>query len=622
MSLDKKPYRQFSADARRVVVLGLSLLGHLLASPGSAESGYQRRAEVEDQLTAWSKKYPQVLTLETIGTSAGGHPLQVVRLASPGPLPHDLRPAVFVGANLVGFHPAGTAAALHLIAALLTGEAPGLLQNATFYVAPILNPDAHDQLFTVPKNQRRGNAQAVDEDRDGLEGEDDCDDLDGDGRITQLRILDPAGDWYPDPLDPRLLVRADPQQGTRGRFRVESEGRDDDGDGLWNEDPPGGLVLDSNFPHAFPYPEVTAGLWPGYAPEVYALFEFFFTHRHLALAILYGPANSLLALPQTERTRDRGPQQYRPPAELASFLGLEPTHEYTLDELWAAARDQPSVRENGIRKEHLGQFLDLGPETGMAPEDLVLFSRLAQEYRARLVHFGQDTTRPASSPTAGSMAHWLYFQAGVLAVELDVWGVPAGPEAAADSPPDPLRERQRQLLAWVDQQAPEGFTPWTKVTLPNGVEAEVGGLDPLLAFTPPQTLLTPALAAHTATVLALAEQLARVELAELTVQPLDRGIYRVSAVAQNVGRLPTQSQMATRAFTRLPVRLRLETGPGAKRLSGPSLVVSERLSSGSTIAGSWLVQARPGAGVSVDVLTESAGRASKTVTFPSSQEER
>ncbi|MCP4655704.1 MAG: hypothetical protein GY856_09825, partial [bacterium] len=245
------------------------IAGGAFAAPAERYDAYHRLSEVETTLKGWAREHPQLVTLLTAGTSAGEHPLHVVRLAGPGAAAPDERPAVFVGANVAGFHNAGTEAALDLVRTLIEnadGEASELLSTRTFYVAPVLNPDAHDALFSAVRVRRSGNAMRLDRDRDGFEAEDDFDDLNGDGRITKMRIPDPAGEWLPHPDDPRLMVRQDSTKGWVGRYRLLTEGRDDDGDGLYNEDPAEGIAVDNNFPHAFPYPEPGAGPWASYAP--------------------------------------------------------------------------------------------------------------------------------------------------------------------------------------------------------------------------------------------------------------------------------------------------------------------------------------------------------------------
>ena len=46
-------------------------------------------------------------------------------------------------------------------------------------------------------------------------------------------------------------MKADRAKGETGAYRLESEGLDNDGDGAINEDPPGGVDFDRNFPHGW-----------------------------------------------------------------------------------------------------------------------------------------------------------------------------------------------------------------------------------------------------------------------------------------------------------------------------------------------------------------------------------
>jgi hypothetical protein len=175
--------------------------------------------------------------------------------------------------------------------------------------------------------------------------------------------------------------------------------------------------------------------------------------------------------------------------------------------------------------------------------------------------------------------------------------------------------REREVLAWMDANAPGAFTPWTPVTLPDGTKAEVGGLDPFIALNPPMAVLKPALAAHTETVLDLASKLPRVEILSLDVTDLGGGIYRVKSIAGNRGYFATHTKQAARARARLPVRLTLQTGKGVEMVTGYPSVVSERLEGTTgTLTGEWLVRAQPGAKIVVDLATDGAGRDQKTTT--------
>ncbi len=375
------------------------------------------------------------MKLITIGKSAGGRPIYVVRIAGTGSGGDaDTRPAVFVGANLAGFHNAGTEAALDLLQTLVKAPAGSpaakLLASTTFYVAPALNPDAHDTLFGTLRYRRGGNGQKVDHDVDGLVGEDGPDDLNGDGAITRMRISDPSGGWLPDTTDPRVLVKSDAMEQRPGAFRVVMEGKDDDGDGEYNEDAADGVWPDRNFPHAFPY-SVDGGPWSSYAPETKALLDFLLDRRNVALAVVYGPANNLLAAPQSlGGGGDLGTQKFKVPPQAAQALGFDPEQEYSIDEIWEVAKDLPFVNQNNITKEQLQQFLGAGAATKVDPDDQAYLDKFAEAYKERLKKAGLSNDRPGAQYGKGGFTPWLYYQYGAMALELDVWGVPKAEKKA------------------------------------------------------------------------------------------------------------------------------------------------------------------------------------------------
>ncbi len=418
-------------------IVAVALMSLLLTSSGVTLAAgpydtYRQRSEVAAELAAAAQAHPDLVSVLTAGTSVDGHPLLVARVAAAGSVDPDQRPAVFVGANVVGYHHAGSEAALHLLRTLvapdLAPESQQLLTEATFYVAPMLNPDAHDCLFAAVRRQRSGNGERIDRDRDGLVAEDGYDDLDGDGRITGMRLPDAAGDWLPHPDEARLMVKADAAKGWVGSYRLVTEGDDDDGDGSYNEDPAEGVSIDRNFPHAFPYPDPGAGPWASYAPAAKAVLDFLFARRNVAVAVVYGPANNLLALPQGFGGGvDPGSMKVKVPKRFAVMLGFDPETEYTLDEVWELAKEMAFVRQANITKEQMAQFFGAGPATKPEEDDLEVLKRLAKTYKERLEQAGLDQERPGAQYGAGGMTPWLYYQFGALALELDVWGIPKAP---------------------------------------------------------------------------------------------------------------------------------------------------------------------------------------------------
>ncbi|MFL6197409.1 MAG: M14 family metallopeptidase [Thermoanaerobaculia bacterium] len=682
--------------AASVTALGLLALGGPARAAVSVQD-YHSLAAVERQLQDWSKAHPQEVKLLDIGKSAGGRTIWVARVAAPGGVDPDKRPAVFVGANAAGFHNAGTEAALDLLRTLVDAPAGSpaakLLAAQTFYVAPALNPDAQDGVFAKLHVRRGGADGKIDHDVDGLAGEDPADDLNGDGVITRMRIPDPAGGWLADATDPRVMIKSDVMDQRAGGYRIVTEGKDDDGDGEYNEDGADGVWPDRNFPHAFPYSTPEAGPWSSYAPETKALLDFLLARRNVALAVTYGPANNLLAAPQSlGGGGDLGTQKFKVPPQAAQALGFDPEAEYTIDEVWAVAQNLAFVKQNGITKEQLQQFLGAGAATKVDPDDQAYLDKFAEAYKERLKKAGLSNDRPAAQYGKGGFTPWLYYQYGAMALELDVWGVPKaekkaeakaddaltiekvaamtadefvalGPEkidaflkenkvpaqfnsqmvigamkggqitpkamiermkqmgggggaaAAGGGKPGEAGARDREVLAWMEANSPGAFTAWTAVTLPDGTKAEVGGLDPYAELNPPMAVLKPALAAHTETVLDLAGKLARVEILSLDVADLGGGVYRVKAVAGNRGYLASHTKQAARARAHLPVILTLQTGDGVELVTGYPAATADRLE-GTTgsLAGEWLVRAKPGARITVDLATDNAGRDQKTTT--------
>ncbi|UCE42035.1 MAG: hypothetical protein JSV17_03405, partial [Candidatus Aminicenantes bacterium] len=75
-----------------------------------------------------------------------------------------------------------------------------------------------------------------DEDGDFLFDEDPPEDIDGDGFIVQMRQKDPKGEWKISEKDPRIMVRKAPDEIGGTYFKTYSEGIDNDGDEKINED--------------------------------------------------------------------------------------------------------------------------------------------------------------------------------------------------------------------------------------------------------------------------------------------------------------------------------------------------------------------------------------------------
>jgi hypothetical protein len=223
------------------------------------------------------------------------------------------RPALLAVAGAEGNDLAGTAT---LVARQLarhptrTGclPRPSCSSTTTLYLWPCLNPDAAHYFFAKPRWETATTGSLTDDDHDGLVDEDGLEDLDGDGQIGWMRVEDPEGDYILDPVDPRLLRKADRLKGEHGAWRLYSEGRDNDGDKRWNEDALGGVNLNRNFPYNFKYFAEGSGRHPVSGVETRALADFAVAHPNIGIAFTYGAADNLVQTPKarsSETAADR-----------------------------------------------------------------------------------------------------------------------------------------------------------------------------------------------------------------------------------------------------------------------------------------------------------------------------
>lgn len=541
-------------------------------APGLAGQTF---ADTEKRIAAWAAQHSDVLRLSTAGTSAGGRKIHAIEIAAAGPVPPAQRPAVFVGANIAGYHHAGTEAAMRLVERLVARKTDPLLQKRTFYILPLLNPDAANA--TRVRNHLNG--AKLDRDRDGLVGEDGPNDLNGDGRITQMRIPDPHGEYVIDPADPRLMKKADPLKGEKGAYRLLTEGDDDDRDGQYNEDPSGGFAPDKNFAMGWADNDPEAGPFPSSTPEAKAAMDYLLARRNVAVAFVFGPANNLLEIPKGAGAEFGQTRLLLTPAQ-ANMLSVEP-RAYTVDELFALVERAPAIQQMGGSREAMAAALQAGPATAPDGEDIRYYQSFSDDYKKILEKAGLDVKRPGKASPGGGFQQWLYYHYAAFAVELDIWGAAKPGDAA--------------LLAWTPIQIAGG-------------KAEIGGLDAAAEITPPAADLPKAVDAHADAVLLAAEKLARVEILSTEVKELSAGLYRVTATAANTGLWPTHTKHAIRARTWLPVRLKLTLPSGATLVSGRDQAVAERLTGGTgTLKGEWLVQGTRGMRCALDVLSQNAG---------------
>jgi len=229
-----------------------SLSGQEIEVPLRFDS-YYSYDQVNEAMQALHQLYPELTSLDLVGYSEENRAIYALTISNPSTGDHLSKPGVYVDGNIHGNEVQAGEVCLYLANRLLTryGEneqITSLVDKNSFYIIPVVNVDGRYHFFedANTSSSNRSIRRPKDDDKDGLFDEDPYDDLDGDGNICNMRKRDPNGTYKTDPYDPRLMIRVEP--GEKGEWiLLGSEGIDNDGDGSINEDNEGYLDPNRNW---------------------------------------------------------------------------------------------------------------------------------------------------------------------------------------------------------------------------------------------------------------------------------------------------------------------------------------------------------------------------------------
>ncbi len=540
--------------------------------PGLFPRGYLGHDALVAAIKKVAEAHPERVRAEVLAKSVQGREVWLLTLGGRAEGEPPSKPAVLIVANLEGDHVVGSQVALGLVERLAAMKAAPWLDRVTLYVVPRLNPDGAERAVAgSPLGAFRTNLRPIDRDRDGRNGEDGPDDLNADGLVTRMRLKDPNKatlSLVPDEKDPRILRAADPAKGEKAIYAEEDEGHDDDNDGLRNEDPPGGVNLNRNWPQRWAEFELEAGFSPASEPEVHALIAFAFAHPEIAAVWSFG------------------------------------------------------LNDN-LRSEK--------PDSNLADADKPIFVELARLYNKATTAevpkgssaAGKGTAAPGAT-TDGALSEWAYHQFGAIGLASRLWTTPE--ILAPPAPPDDAKEKPKERpaipddgearwLYWNDHATGgRAFLPFTAIDHPTLGRIEVGGWRPGVRYNPPAGQIAAIADTHLAFLVDLAARLPRLAIGEIKVEGKGSGLFALSAVVSNDGTLPTALAQGVRARTAQPVLVRLEHGK-ARLLTGRALHRIDSLAgAGGRREFQWLIQAPEGVdSVRITADCPRAGRVEKTV---------
>lgn len=410
--------------------IGVLTLPLLAAQSPQSFDRYHTPGEINKSLQELAGAHPTITKLHKIAVSPGKKAVNMIEIGPETNAQKKNLPAVLVIANAEGSVPIASEAALFLAKTIL--EKPEIRKDKTWYILPGCNPDAAAHYFDKPLRMDARNSHPYNDDKDDREDEDGLEDLDGNGIITMMRVKDPQGEWMPVPGEPRLMKKADTSKGEQGIFKLYTEGIDNDKDGEYNEDGPGGVNIGINFPHLFKSFTKTGGPWPGSEEESHNLIKFISQHREIAMTFCFGETNFCLIPPKGGRKGTVDMEKITIPKRYGEMFGVDIERTYTMKEIMEMLESfMPSGME--LTEAMVAQFLGLGAVVNPLPEDLKFYQELSEKYKEHLKDNKLDAKRlDPEAAKDGSFELWAYYHLGLPSFSMDFWTLPEIKEEKKD----------------------------------------------------------------------------------------------------------------------------------------------------------------------------------------------
>lgn len=509
----------------------------LLSAFVTAQTNYSNYSQQTSRLNTLVKNYPQAAKLRSLTKTTGGKDIWLLTLGN-GDV--DTKPAIVIVGGTEGNHILGTELAIGFAENLLQGSnsdsIKALLNKTTFYIFPNMSPDAMEQYFASLQYERQGNNSSTDDDRDGATNEDDFDDLDGNGKITWMRIESPTGEYKTHPDDPRVLIKADLSKGEKGKYLLYSEGRDNDKDNLFNEDGAGGVWFNKNLSYKHPSFTPGSGEFPVSENETRALLDYLYERFNVYAVLSFGTNNNL-----------------------SSAISFNST-----------AASQPVV-------------------AGWQLPDVKVDSMVVDLYNKTV----NLKDAPKTSPAGGDFFSWAYFHYGRYSFSTPGWVVPkTKPDTTKAEKAFTVDDVGAHYLRWMKQQdLPAAFTEWKQIQHPDfpDQKVEVGGFEPFALNTPPYKFVADIVKKHSAFLVKLAAYQPEIDIVNVRTEKVG-SLTRITLDVINKGALASHSKLGERSYWVKRINVKVNTGGNQSVISGRKIQTLNSLEGYSLQQLTWLIK--------------------------------
>ena len=515
----------------------------------SAQSDYSNYSKLTQKIKNLQRTNSSNSKLEQLTTTIGGHKIWALTLSKGNA---KNKPAIAIVSGVDGSHILGPEMAVNIAENILKNHAD-VLEKTTFYIFPNMSPNATENYFSKLKHYKNGNAKNTDDDRDGEVNEDPFEDLNNDGFITMMRVEDVTGDYIKLKEDNRILVKANKNKGQTGKYKIFSEGIDNDKDGKFNEDGKGGIAFNKNFSYGYNYFKPGVGEHPVSEKENRALLAFLYDQWNIFAIVTLGPENNLSS-----------PLKYN---------------------------------ASGARKRVV---------TSILKQDAALNKFLSGKYNK----ITKTKGAPVSKGKGGDFFQWSYFHFGKLALSTPGWWVPKVKDSAKKS----AKNKYVNYLNWAKKEnISNAFVDWKQINHPDfpGQKVEVGGIAPYKMINPPFKMVADISKKHTDFILELAKMQPNITLQNLSSESVGNGLTRITVDVHNSGILPTHTQMGSRSRWLRKIKVELKLNKNQQIISGREIILVNNIDGDSSQKFSWLVKGK--GNVKLEAGTSHTGSDSATI---------
>ena len=498
---------------------------------------FYRHDELTQLLRDYAAAAPHLVQLGSLGKSFEGRDIWLLTITHTATGGDTDKPAFWVDGNIHAAELTASTACLYWLHQLVRGyqagdvQAKQLLDTRVVYMVPRLNPDGAElALADRPRHIRSATRPYPfdDEPVDGLTIED----VDGDGRVLQMRVPDPHGGYKAHPADARLMIPREPGEFGGRYFRIIPEGTLKNYDGLKISANPDreGLDLNRNFPAYWrqEFEQVGAGPYPTSEPEVRAMVHFITSHPNIGAAVSFHTHSGVILRP----------------------MGMQSDDDMTPEDLWSYKR-----------------FSELGTQLTGYPAISIWHDF---KYHPKQVITGTQD--------------WIYEHLGALFWTVEIWAPNKEAGISDYKWIDWYREHPAEddlkLLKWSDEHcAGKAHVDWYPYRHPQLGMVELGGWDKMNYWrNPPPHLREREAARFPAWLTQIALSLPKLEVLRAEVCALGPDTWHVRFAVANSGWLP--AYVSKRALERkiargtvfqiqLPAGVTLTTG--RERVEGAHL---------------------------------------------------